>query len=182
MFLFLVTAICSFVALGNNLLYKCKGIMSPSLPVSTLYNTFIETWLDDVFRFTVITDHLLLKIIELYSPCQYDLLLHPVDVLPILGHGQFYFISPTSADLSEVVDLATLHTLLPIGKAFSGWMARTTITATLICGHFGTCLWFAQIASLSPFYCLYLVKHLCFTKTGYYCRLGSLVFPFLSPN
>ena len=37
-------------------------------------------------------------------------------------------ISPTPADLSKVVDLAALHTLLPIGRALSGWMAGTTIT------------------------------------------------------
>ena len=42
-FLFLVTANCSFVALGNNLLCKCRGIIFPLLPVSTLYGTIIET-------------------------------------------------------------------------------------------------------------------------------------------
>ena len=40
-FEFLAAAICSFGALGNNLLYMCKGIMFPSLPVSTLYSTVI---------------------------------------------------------------------------------------------------------------------------------------------
>ena len=64
MILILVTASCSFADLGNNLLYKCKGIMFPSLPVSTLYGTIIETWFDNVFRFAVITNYLLLKIIE----------------------------------------------------------------------------------------------------------------------
>ena len=72
-FLFFVAANCSFLALGNNLLYKCKGIMFPSLPVSTLCGTIIETWFD-VFRFVVITNCLLLKIINLYSLYQYDLL------------------------------------------------------------------------------------------------------------
>ena len=61
MFLFLVASNCSSFALGNNLLYKCKDIMFPSLPVSTLYGTVIKTWFDDVFRFFAITDHLLLK-------------------------------------------------------------------------------------------------------------------------
>ena len=43
----------------------CKGIMFPSLPVSTLYGTIIETWFDEVFiRFGDISDHLLLKVIE----------------------------------------------------------------------------------------------------------------------
>ena len=64
MFLILVTTNCSFVAKGNNLLYKCKGIMFQSLPVSTLYGTIIETGFDNVFIFAVTTDHLLLKIID----------------------------------------------------------------------------------------------------------------------
>ena len=64
MFLVLITANCSFVALGNNPLYMCKGFMFPSLPVSTLHHTIIETWFDNFLRFFVITDHLLLKIIE----------------------------------------------------------------------------------------------------------------------
>ena len=41
-----------------------KALCFHHLPVSTLYGTIIETWFDDVFRFFVITDHLLLKIIE----------------------------------------------------------------------------------------------------------------------
>ena len=48
MFLFLVATSCSFVDLGNNLLYKYKGIMFPSLPVCMLYCTIIETWFDDL--------------------------------------------------------------------------------------------------------------------------------------
>ena len=65
MFLFFVATNCFFfVALGDNLFYKCKSIMFPSLPVSTSYGTITETWFDNVFRFAVITDHLLLKIIE----------------------------------------------------------------------------------------------------------------------
>ena len=61
MFLFFYAANC-FGAGGNNLLYKCKDIMFPSLPLATLYDTIIETWFDDVFRFAVITDYLLVKI------------------------------------------------------------------------------------------------------------------------
>ena len=34
------------------------------LHVSTLYGTIIEIWFDNVFRFAVITGHLLLKIME----------------------------------------------------------------------------------------------------------------------
>ena len=64
MFLLSIAASWSFLALGNNLLYKCEGIMFPSLPVSTLYGTIIESWFDNVFRFAVITNHLLLKITE----------------------------------------------------------------------------------------------------------------------
>ena len=37
--------------------------MFPTLTVSTLCG-IVETWFDDIFRFAVITDHLLLKIIE----------------------------------------------------------------------------------------------------------------------
>ena len=91
MFLSLVATNCSFVVLGNNLLYMYKGIMFPSLPVSTLYGIIIEIWFDDVFRFAVFTNHLLLKIIEFMFTVQYDLLLHTVGLLPVLGHGWFYF-------------------------------------------------------------------------------------------
>ena len=55
-FYFLVAANHSFAALENNLLYMCKSIMLPSLPVSTLYSTIIELWFDDVYRFVVITN------------------------------------------------------------------------------------------------------------------------------
>ena len=62
--------------------------MFPSLPVSTLYGTIIETWFNNGFRFAVITH---LFTIEnntiLHSPCQYDLLLHGVGMGPVLGHG-----------------------------------------------------------------------------------------------
>ena len=71
-------------------------------------------------------------------------------------------VSPTSADISKVIDLAALDTLLPISQALSGWMVGTIVTATLLCGHFGMCLWLSHIVSLSPFYCLYLIKLLCF--------------------
>ena len=38
--------------------------MFPSLPVSTLYGTVIPSRFDDVFRFAVITVHLLLQLTE----------------------------------------------------------------------------------------------------------------------
>ena len=57
-FVFLVAANCSFVALANNFLYMCTDIMFPSLPVSTWYGTIIRTWFDDGFRFAF------LKLIE----------------------------------------------------------------------------------------------------------------------
>ena len=59
--LFPVATNCPFVALGNNLLYMCKSIIFPLLYVSTLYGTIILTWFDDVSRFVVITEHLLLN-------------------------------------------------------------------------------------------------------------------------
>ena len=61
MLLFLVATNCSFVAIGNNFLYMCKGIMFPSLPVSTMHGTLTETWFDCVFRFAVIIKYLLMK-------------------------------------------------------------------------------------------------------------------------
>ena len=42
----------------------CKDIMFPSLPMSTLYGSIILTWFDDVIIFAVITEWLLLKLIE----------------------------------------------------------------------------------------------------------------------
>ena len=49
----------------------------------------------------------------------------------------YFFISYTSADLSKVVDLATLCTFLTIGLASpSGYIAGTTIAAALLHGCF----------------------------------------------
>ena len=70
-------------------------------------------------------------------------------------------ISLPSADLSGVVDLTALHTLLSIGRASSRQMAGTTISATVgvvacVCGFF-------LILALSPFtisFCQNLVFHL----------------------
>ena len=53
-----------FCCIRKQSLYKCKGTMFPSLPVSTLYGTNIGTWFDNDFRFVVTADHFLLKIIE----------------------------------------------------------------------------------------------------------------------
>ena len=64
-FVFLVATNCSFVALGNNFLYIYNCIMFPSLPVSTLYATVIMALFDDVFRFAVIMEWLVLKLMEL---------------------------------------------------------------------------------------------------------------------
>ena len=60
-------------------------------------------------------------------------------------------ISSTSADLSKVVDLATLYTILPIGKALSGWMAGNAITVTLLFRHFGMFCNFPRLCLCSPF-------------------------------
>ena len=38
--------------------------MFPSLPEPTLYGTTDVAWLDDVFKFAVMTENLLLKVIE----------------------------------------------------------------------------------------------------------------------
>ena len=124
---FLLLPIALFCS-RKNLLYKCKGIMFPSMTVPTWYGTIIETWFDDVFRFSVITDHLLLKIIEF------------IFAMSIWSSSSWCWsgscsrswnssISPMSADLSKV----------PICQALSGWMAGATITATLLHGNFGIC-------------------------------------------
>ena len=91
-------------------------------------------------------------------------------------------ISPTSTNLSKVVDLAALCTLLLIGQPLPGWMTGTTITGTMLLSHFGTCLWFSQIMSLSPFIVYILSNFFVSMKTGYYCGLGSLGFHSLCPN
>ena len=64
MLLFLIATNWSFVALENNFLYTHKGIMFPSLPVSTLYGTIIGTWFDNVFRLPITTKCSLLKFKE----------------------------------------------------------------------------------------------------------------------
>ena len=67
-------------------------------------------------------------------------------------------ISPTSADLSTVIDLAALHTFLAIDQALSGCMAGTTITTTLLTWYCGTCLWFSQIMSLCPSFIVFILS------------------------
>ena len=47
-FVFLVAANCSLVALGNNILSIYNDIMFPSLLVTTLYDTIIMILFDDV--------------------------------------------------------------------------------------------------------------------------------------
>ena len=64
MFLFLVAANCSIVALGNSFLDKCKGIILQSLSVSTLLDIIPLTWFDNVYKFAVNADHFLLKVSE----------------------------------------------------------------------------------------------------------------------
>ena len=75
-----------------------KYIMFPSLPVSTLYGTIILTWFDSVFRFAVITEYLLLKLV-IY-------ILH-------INISSSHSTSNASADLSKVVDFAALCTFIP---------------------------------------------------------------------
>ena len=102
------------------------------LPVSTLYATITETWFENVFRFAVMINHLLLKILEFIFLGQYDLLTVLVWFLFQVMGGS---ISLTSADLATVVDLSTLHTPLPKGPALSGWMTGITIAATMLCRY-----------------------------------------------
>ena len=60
-------------------------------------------------------------------------------------------ISPASAYLSEVIDLVTVHTLLPIGQPMSWWMAGTTITTAFLCRCSEMCLPISHIVFESPF-------------------------------
>ena len=69
--------------------------------------------------------------------------------------------SPASAYVSEMIDLATVHTLLPIGWALSWWMVGTAIIAAPFQGHLGTCLHISLILLESPFHYPYLIKLFC---------------------
>ena len=73
-----------------------------------------------------------------------------------MDHSNSY----ASADLSKVVDLATLCTctFLTIGWTSSGWMAGTTVTTTLLQRHFGICLQFSLNLCVCPSHCLDLIK------------------------
>ena len=73
-------------------MYVCKGIVFPSLPVYTLYDTIIIAWFDDDFRFVVITECLLLKLMEFIFTRQYELLLPGIGLVPVLSCGPFYFL------------------------------------------------------------------------------------------
>ena len=71
-------------------------------------------------------------------------------------------IASVSLDLSEVVSLSALCTLLTIGHTSSGWVALTTISAALVHRDFGICLWcFSHIVSV-PLLLFYFVKIFCF--------------------
>ena len=152
MLLFLCAAYCPL--LRNHLLYMNKGIMFPSLTVSTLYGTIIETWFGSLFRFAVIMNHLLLK---------NRIYIHFVNMVfffVVLVWSWMVLFLPL---LQTSLKWLTLPHFTPIGQTLSGWIAGTTITATLLHGHVDTCLWFLQIVSLYPIYCLYLVKLFCLT-------------------
>ena len=87
------------------------------------------------------------------------ILLHGIALVlfQVVDHSTSY----ASADLSKVDDLTALCTFLTIGWASYGWMAGTTVTATLLHWCFGMYLQFFLILSLSPSHCLYLVKVCC---------------------
>ena len=61
---FFIATSFSLVDLGYYLLKMWKGIMLPSLPESVLYDNNNLAWLDDVFKFAVMTEHLLFKLVE----------------------------------------------------------------------------------------------------------------------
>ena len=72
-------------------------------------------------------------------------------------------ISPASAYFSEVINIATVHTLLSIGWELPGWMAGTAIIPALLFRQFGMCFYISPIVSEFPFYYLYLVRLFCFS-------------------
>ena len=103
-----------------------------SLHVYSLYGTIILTWFDIVFicyyywTFAIKLNRIYIHSVNII----FFFLLLVWFLFEVADHSTSY----TSADLSKVVDLATLCTFLTIGQALSGWMAGATIAATLLHG------------------------------------------------
>ena len=95
-----------------------------------------------------------------------------VPIYQLIALGILY---NTSAYLSAVIDLAAVCTFLPIGWTLSGWIAATTVTAALLCGHFYTCLFISPIVSECPFTIFILSNSFVLVKLSIiaYCTIWA---------
>ena len=158
----LVATSCSLVALGN-IFFVCKGIMFPSLPVSTLSGNIIETWFDNVFWLAVY-QMFVIEINRIYIHHINDLLFHSVGLILVPGHGWFYFSHFCRPPWSGW----SCHTLCtsffrPWLLVSAGQMAWATICVDLVYRHFGICLWFFSYHLHLPLvfsFCQNLLFHL----------------------
>ena len=152
------SANCSFVALGNNFYLYVKALFFHHC-LCLLYMVLLLK-----LDFMMSLDLLLLPVFVTEINRIYIHHINMIYFLMVLVWFLFQVmdsaISSAFADLPEVIDLKTLHALLSIGQASSWRMAGITIST---CGHFGKCLWFFFILSVSLFCCFYFVKIFCFT-------------------
>ena len=152
---FLVAANCSFVAKGTRFLYIYNGNMFPSPCVSSLYCTIIMTLFDDVSWFAVITEWIVLKLMEL-----------------IFTMSMLFFFLLVSFILF-IVDLAFfLHscTLLRNGSSYCTlciscrmlgiiWLDGSNHSIFIFpCRHFNMCMWFYPICFWSSPAIFYFIK------------------------
>ena len=120
LFVSLVAANCSFLALGNNFLYICNGIIFSSLSVSTLYVTGYYNFVWWCFQICCYYGMVVIKNNGNY--------IHHVSVIVFfLVRFLLYLVDCsafcTPANLSEVVHLVALHLFISICWASSGSMA-----------------------------------------------------------
>ena len=127
--------------------------MFPSLPVSILYGTVITTLFDDVFRFALIMEQLVLKSKELIFTVP---MLSPFSSqIPALYHGLLFSLH-SCTPLRNGSSCCTLnifsHMLVIV------WADGLNHSiCTLPSGYFNNCVQF-YILLLIIFYCLYFVK------------------------
>ena len=128
---------------------------------SILYSTITQAWSDNVFKFAIIAEHLLLKVMEFIFTMSIS---SSLCYWSVSWSMLFIFLfSLTSADLDVVVGLPTHCVLLSIGWASSEWMDGTTVTTFLFHGHSDLCskLYLNLPLYLSPH--TDFVKVFCFT-------------------
>ena len=134
---FVVTNVSS-VVLGNHFLNILNGIILPSQPRSTLYDTLIVACLDNVFCFATIAAWFELKLIKF--------------IFTILMPGSCSWMTHTglgpSEDCLKVVDLATVVAPLTICQESSWFMLLSAVLAFLFGDYHVTCILFCP---LSPF-------------------------------